>query len=83
MGNEDWQLPALYSAPQVQYLEQRDSGTVEETQEEQDDEGGGGGPQVLKPFLLSVHLSLCEGTRRGRSSQDLGWLNIYLRVGES
>lgn len=32
------------SAPQPHYLEQRDSGAVEETQEKEDDEGGGGGP---------------------------------------
>lgn len=59
-------------APQPHYLEQGDSGAVEEAQEEEDDEGGGSGPQVLKAFLLSIHLPLCEGTHRGRVKPGLG-----------
>lgn len=60
------------SAPQPQYLEQGDSGAVEEAQEEEHDEGGGRGPQVLKAFLLGIHLPLCEGTYRGRVKPSLG-----------
>jgi hypothetical protein len=60
------------SAPQPHYLEQGDGGAVEEAQEEEDDEGGGSGPQVLKAFLLSIHLPLYEGTQRGRVKPSLG-----------
>ena len=62
----------MSSVPQQHYLEQSDGGAVEEAQEEEDDEGGGSGPQVLKAFLLSIHLPLCEGTHRRRIKPSLG-----------